>query len=312
MGVVLVGCSGPIPFEKFCAAQLRANCERLQRCGVVTRTADCSTQWAEQSCVVYAQAISQGAVRYDAQEAGRCIDEIRSAACDAFPVVADLPPACRRAIQGGPAGSACGACAAGLVCTFGTGQCGVCEGVQTAAPKAKAELGQPCSPRRGDQGGCVGDLACDSDGQGVRTCMQRVPAGSSCDLGRSCELGLICRPEGHQLLCGQLAELGEPCDTIRCKSRLRCVEGRCLAQLKDGESCISHDQCASLNCVGTCQQLAEVGQPCDLNCRRELTCVDGFCAVPKPAGERCRTHSECAGRGECVEDVCHDLLIDCH
>ena len=53
VGMVLVGCAGPIPLEKYCSELTRANCERSQRCGTMTREIDCSTFSEGDNCLVF-------------------------------------------------------------------------------------------------------------------------------------------------------------------------------------------------------------------------------------------------------------------
>jgi hypothetical protein len=173
-----------------------------------------------------------------------------------------------------------------------------------------------------DGGACYTDIECASSGASCEatcadaccagTCRPKFREGEACDLGDSCEPGLVCH---RTCLSG---DIGAPCGSNRdCDSNAWCDAGRCRADLAPGATCTSPLQCGGqTSCVGLsivdttpgrCSSISKVGDRCDSFCYGNLFCdPSGVCRQLPELGQICSGFTPCRGidttcsNGRCV------------
>jgi hypothetical protein len=173
-----------------------------------------------------------------------------------------------------------------------------------------------------DGGACYADVECTSPGAICEsscadaccsgTCRPKFQEGQACDLGDSCEPGLVCH---RTCLSG---DIGASCGSNRdCDSNAWCDAGRCRADLAPGAACTSPLQCGGqTSCVGLsiidsapgrCQSISKAGDRCDYFCYGNLYCDgSGTCRDLPEFGQTCSGLTPCRGidttcsNGQCV------------
>lgn len=291
----------PLAFcEKYASPQFA--CDFLPGCGLYASRESCLTQLGAQDNVADCAASlavfdsAAGWVRYDAAEATRCLNDIKTT-CEQF------PRSCLNVFSGARTeGQSChtDTCVTGFYCASDGGCPGSCapkkpegtivrsssmciEGTEahfglpdggfgTYCQKPVGE-GQPCANTE-----CEDGLFCDADDK----CAKPYGIGEKCtNPGEyaECEVkfGTVCQPslDGGDNRCGKRAKRGEACGY--CTVDLRCV----IAQ---GQS------------AGTCGDLGASGDSCrfDEECTSGLYCHSQKCETPRDVG------SDCAGGAQCV------------
>jgi hypothetical protein len=295
-----LGCGGSdsptsVSKDQFSSTLTHAACDAAANCCKAPRTFD-AAGCNMAATRVFAEALGDPLARYDAAEAGKCIDATRSAAkaCQIFSTATPpgflelaLPAACDHVFSGtAPPGAACRGAWDCAPSNEGPGLCvnGVC--VQLV---------------RGHKGD-----GCDCEAKSGRTiCYNPQFAGapaSNTIANCHAEDGLTCTDMNDGALtpsCQQIGEIGAACWSNGLATGTPCVDGAycefnavsgggdsatCAARLPLGKSCTSSDACAD-----------------DAYCDSLLGC-----ATRKTAGAACRDDSECASSscnaGICAED----------
>ncbi|MCB9615035.1 MAG: hypothetical protein H6722_21570 [Sandaracinus sp.] len=246
-------------------------------------------------------------VRFDHDQAIRCLDAVRSRASSCSEV---LPEVCSRVWVGTQLdGDPCDRshhCAPGLYCR-GASFDRYCSG-RCAAQRGE---GEPC----GDGiEACTAGLVCGTD----TTCVPEREAGSECDEFGWCPWGLYCDRTRHECVPSDDAE-GKGCDpeadVDRCPPPTDCnpVTGLCerhaLHQLKGpGDPC-EVGECISFHFCddGTCAPLPVPGESCARSGWCFVgECVEGWCTLLEN-GQACPTGAFCES-GRCSEERCAPRL----
>ncbi|HET6583135.1 MAG TPA: hypothetical protein VFG69_06805 [Nannocystaceae bacterium] len=152
-------------------------------------------------------------------------------------------------------------CGQGLRCDTESGRC--------EDPCRRGELGQSCA---GDR--CIDTLVCDFEND---RCVEGPGPGKEC-ASYGCAVGSIC--DFNDNVCKQLPSQGEACLNGSCAEDLFCITDPidptmsvCSGQADDGEACMGHAQCKSLNCpAGFCRPQPGKGEDCAGSCDRGLEC----------------------------------------
>lgn len=303
--VLLAGCG--LKQEELATRLQSALCQHYMNCGYAASQESCEATLDGSSVKalkgVRKDALDKGTIRYNAQNAARCDELIRSASCD----VGDPSNAfteCMRIYEGTfREGTLCTSddeCAPELFCMkFDEHQAPVCP--PNCRPRTlegqEAVTGVPCE-------------LCNVRRSGA--CLDLGRLGAPCDLDQTCKPELIC--DTHHT-CAAAAHQGEPCDDRRCAGLLLCLDGMCSSPREVGEPCgalaptyeiVTAFQvglrCASNN---TCAQPGPEGTPCqgDAECARGLRCdapdsTSGRCVALAHSGDLCFAES-CDSESTC-------------
>lgn len=260
----------------------------VSSCGSQTATYLANTQFAR-----YQEAIDQGTLAYDANQAATCLSSFQSLSCDPT-ALSGAPAGCDATFTGLVAdGGACSLdeeCHSGSTCvTSGTG-CGVC----TRTPA----IGQPCTSA------CARGAYCNGG-----TCAAQVAAGGACTAPGACVVGTSCTSGTCQA--PTLGAAGMPCGTGGCQTGLVCAfsgamtmcraprtDGTCQGLLT-GSDCPANQICsAGVGMDGTCGPYPLLGDACTTACSAPARCVAHVCHESVQLGETC------AGNDDCISGVC--------
>ena len=290
----VLGCPGndhppPIAATDLAHEVTAAYCERAVACGEFLDATTCQTSVKLDYQQLLAD-VTAGIVRYDAQQAGDCVDQIKRGqgpgSCS-LSVQLSTPPTkeCMGAIVGTLERDApCltdNECAAGLcvpkAClgqeTCCAGSCGfvVADGGDCSPLGAVCGGGSYCSTTdhvctkkkktcEDDPNACEPGTLCVPDDTGSRSCRALPAEKASCLVASGCDsIRDYCDP--GSLTCKPRASVGQPCAaTTPCLPHAECDENRgvCVERFGAGEECASSKQCqGTLACIeDTCQQPA--------------------------------------------------------
>lgn len=251
--------SGPISEDDFIAQVSPVVCDSLERC--------CSEQgYAFNPAICILFGTPERGAHYDAQAAGACLDELRTADCDQ-----GTSSACDRVYSGDV--QVGGACTSDVECAPVAGaeiECDSFDEVCTSV--VRGSEGDPCSQ------------TCESFGVGAYSCFS---FGSSEQLTLGEEVrcykndGLVC---GSDFTCKAIGELGDPCQSDNdCPDAAHCAFDTdvCTARAAVGEACDVFDApCvdgAFCNDTGECQALKAAGEACAGLEECQGSCTGGMC-----------------------------------
>ncbi len=116
-------------------------------------------------------------------------------------------------------------------------------------------------------------------------CLSILPCDGICGAGFACTYSLAAAPRAN------------PCDTIRCDSGQRCVNGACVVDACHSVRCAAGSYCAEGRCVDTCDCHG-------VDCGARGRCVLGQCVCTTDcANRRCGDPNGCGGEcwGACAE-----------
>lgn len=159
-------------------------------------------------------------------------------------------------------------CAQGLRCDITECFEEPCTGSCTD-PCKRADAGESCNNTP-----CIDTLICDYFND---RCVEGPGPGKTCaDYG--CAVGSIC--DFNDNTCKRLGDEGEACVLGQCAAELFCITdpldptmGTCRGPADNGEPCMGHLQCKSLNCpAGFCEQKPGKGEGCAGTCESGLEC----------------------------------------
>lgn len=270
-----------LTLENLCTELARADCERLEACGLLSPPLDVGRCMLRQDLIRCAplraslsRAVDSGELVFFELAARSCRDRIRSLPCDAgFDADYLRESECRAMISGRSGeGGVCSlpyACAEEHYCEGSSACPGICRRLR--GNNEACSLSERCAP----------DFFCVTPGM---RCRSRVALDAPCELsigGNSCRDGAFC-------------DRSQP-GTSKCVP----VRGR-------GSGCRSPDECApSLRCIGglcsgglerdTCQD--------DRDCQGLLLCSGGRCTLPRGPGEMCGTGTPCGEALVCTSSV---------
>jgi hypothetical protein len=275
--VALAACSGAssVPVGAFPTRAQQAYCSFAVRCQTYATEADCEADNPTGS--VASRAISEvnaGHVKYDADAAGKCLDEYAGLSCDAFltgPLeLIQLLLQCDKVFTG------------------------------TVADGGACIVNEDCVSQACNQTGCATGTC------GATTVY--VPDGGDCSAGGQCVLGDVCVTSGTSMTCQKptIVADGQACDPRMdlCVAGEVCV-GRCEKLAGTGEDCsllpcTSTDYCDST--TTKCTALPGPGSPCENN-----TCVPyGYCDTTGTCAARAGVGESCAS-AQCQSNLNCDL-----
>jgi hypothetical protein len=283
--VLPMGCGGsdapaPASKEQFSDAITHAACDAAADCCKAPRTFDTAACTARVRSL-FADALAAPLARYDAAQAGACVEETRvaSKACKSPFSVGGLPgvfapvltPACDQVFVGTlPVGAACHG---GLDCAPNGEGPGLCVNA-VCALLVRGHRGDACGCQATNRG-----PSCDNSGTpGNNTIGNCHP-----------EDGLACADsnDGSLASCQPLGAIGAPCLSTRF-----------------GTPCVDGGYCTS----GTCARLVPIGGGCDSvdACVEAAYCDSAAgCVAKKPTGAACSDIRQCVS-SSCVDGVCTD------
>lgn len=261
----------PAPATTTCMEYFRAVIEHKVRCessAAWLGPVDQQLEDVRPSCTEIAAA--PGA-HLEADPVARCAADLK-----ALPCFNAYPQSCRHIAGTLPAGSPCAyslQCGAGQMCTAaGPQSCGVC------APLAGG--GEPCGV------GCAWDLVCISG-----RCSAPRGAGESCRSDSDCIRPLRCPSRSSFTpTCVRALGEGDACqEDLDCPVTLRCTAGACRKRpppQPPGASCESPLDCLGLSCVDKrCVAPGREGESCggEHTCASSYVCDQGVCRLPRAA-----------------------------
>ncbi len=328
-----------LPLEELPASYAEAACESLSRClGVVFDIFlpgdDCivlNTGRTLEELPNAQQAIDEGRVVYDGEQAAACVEQLKTADCAALMERLD---ACEAAFTGSTAlGESCNVdeeCVDGAFCDFGATCPGTC--------RELVGEGEPCN----DNYDCAPGTHCSPDEQ---ICEVAAGAGDLCGVVEvpDCEFGYLCvgaRPPDQPGNCRTYDEVfasaeGERCEPnagFLCQPGLVCkldtlipAAWSCAQEVGSGEPCVPAfpEQCPDdeycnvttamlrAEMMGTCEPRPGEGEPCagaeGVFCAPGLRC-DGMgagatCKAPTEIGGDCTVDAVCFSE-YCLDGVC--------
>ena len=286
------GGSGPVAVHDLADALKSAYCDYFVRCSVMPDKASCmaSTTYDTTSVRTVIADVDAGLIKYDADLAGQCVDDIRNDGCTVSSYRVD---ACQGAVFQGIVGEG-GACANPYVCVE-TGACvyndpmcdlhtSCCAGTCTVAPRAP--LGGDCSLAN-----CPRHAFCDP---ATNKCTAEITVeGEPCTGSGQCTFGLYCAlgSMGTAGTCKRYSATGATCDpqnvrcddvrdfcdatTLKCTRRIA-VDGTCDPSM---QQCVGYATCVN----GRCTTDIAVDQPCTTgtgpNCLGDAACTNGTCTL---------------------------------
>lgn len=300
---VFLGCGdngSTISFEQRTAAETRARCERLARCGEFSTAESCIAFFRPRLEASLARAVEIGIVKFDPFNEEQCLRDLAEASCDRTHQTARLASlACQGALIGTITTGA--ACAFDEECVSGRCAVELCPALQCCPGTClgnRNTVGGDCMVDRD----CVDDAFCSTE----KKCVALAKAGAACRADRQCVFGLACvgATPSEAGACRALPALGESCPYDRCADiNARCnASGTCVAVGLPGASCASDVECSQYaRCSGSiCVDVPTLGMPCDSICGGEAFCDNGTCVAPLENSTPCNADGECASQ-LCVE-----------
>lgn len=286
--------------------------------------------------------IDPGTIHYHEDKAGECFGAYIDATCEELgDITGDPPLACETAFEGTLAeGADCAfdqVCKPELFCKPGAG--GTCPG--TCAKRVA--LGGECN---NDDAICQLGMVCGGPTAGPATCrpskvesggdcayLEQCPEGEFCDrtaghctaylgpgatcVNFGCQSGYYCTGDEGARTCQKLPVLGEDCPDYTCKSPAICIDGHCVAQPGEGDSCDNEfSSCgsftASLQCdpgTKTCVPYLPLGSACG-GPNGMVRCAGGYCTATLEAAGTCEPYKQfgddCEGFQMCGKLSCED------
>lgn len=285
----------PEAVTRFCRSWLSEYWARQTRCGMVTQkqaAAVLAQTICPESVGVYEELVSL--YRVDEAVASRCLDEMRTAACDAV-----LSECEHDAVKGlVPRGARC---SLPSMCEDGT-TCGGCSERCCQKHCIDAPIGGVGAVCKGIPG-CAEGLVCWNEKCVVPSSLRLPGEGAACSL--RCAVGLWCL----RGVCVRPRVEGDPCTRDECRYGFVCVGGRCMTARLVGETCRSDIECIDSrwcdSVTGRCSENLPVGSTCGSGrppCVYGTRCSSGRCTAPARLG----TGSSCADdldcEGQCLEN----------
>ena len=160
----------------------------------------------------------------------------------------------------------------------------------------------PCDDAVSIDPACADFLALEPQGSAAE--------GEACDENFACAPALYCRIQyGICSICVRPAELGEPCNAVRCAAGLHCdgATVSCAAPSPPGAPCVEAADCDSGACAGSiCAAAVPRGDPCAPGdaCAGLLACIAGTCADRLPGGAACAADDDCFVDHWCTGGTC--------
>jgi hypothetical protein len=282
--IVLTGCGpGSVALADYPEAARGAYCSHLAECGVVEDIPTCLATNIGFDFEINGldlrlsasrrAAIAMGKIRYDGENAKRCLDALGAArGCDPTIEISRVrPDECLAIFNGRLRGDE--ECALGDECISRHCEVAACEdacctGVCVGdSPPVRAQLGESCEVAACDNG-----LFCDED---TDTCVALKSQGGFCVSLAECRFGLSCNQSGECI--GNLPTLGQACS------------GPCR---DEGTQCSTTSR--------TCVTVGLVGAPCEMtsDCSPFYMCNDAKrCSAGAPIGAACSVDERCADAG---------------
>jgi len=306
------GDHGPsIALEDLYAETVRARCDRLVRCGLVTSPETCTAYFRTPDENALHAAIAARKIRYDGADALRCLDALAAQPCDETSREVRAPiEACERMLRG--------TLAVGAECSFdaecSSGSCDAppclpdtcCTGKCLATHTAAA--GAPCTI----DDDCVARTFCGPQ----RTCAPLSGRGQPCRVDANCDYGFACigASDLEDGACRAMPLLGESCPYMRCAELgAVCNSAQlCVPIGLPGAPCMTGLDCSPLlecGADGRCADAPHLGEPCAISCAGEAWCSQGRCVAPLENTTPCTADNQCASL-YCEEGVVFDQCAD--
>jgi Dickkopf N-terminal cysteine-rich region len=316
--VVMAACGtdngGSITFAQYESQAATAYCSYLAKCGLFPDAATCeqaNTGIITVADPSLAEAIAQGRVAFDGDDAAACLSQFSNESCDQ--TMSRVSPTICNEIVSGTVGSG-GMCAIdqeciSQACDVPSCEQACCQGtcVGGTAP-ALQPTGAPCTSDES----CVAGDYCDSQAD---MCAPYVAAGSACADSFACAPGFGCA--GTPLVCKTLPGTGAACpDGVCANVGEHCGSaGTCVKDGLPGDSCVTNSDCSEFfTCDPStmqCMKGPSLGEPCpdgtcfDANtfCTDELGSATPTCAAAGSDGATCNSIDQCIS-GNCDNNVC--------
>lgn len=293
--LALAACSEPSP-STFGNDLEASMCRWATRCNVFDTERQCrdALVWEALGRFDYlADAVADRRATFDADAAGRCLNELEAQDCgedllDAVLFQSGLraaPAVCRDVYVGEVRNY--DPCLASEECAGDDAVCGFppagscmdacCVGACRALP-GPPKLGEACT------GSCEAGAYCAFDGNtgAFTVCTEQGGEGAACEAWEQCGDGLYC--DGAAQRCAERGRSGDDCS---------------------GRPCVDGLQCYSLNSANTCRTAPDEGEPCGSNnypacARADNYCdeVAGKCTRGVAPGESC-AEAACIPWAEC-------------
>jgi hypothetical protein len=304
--VMSFGCGRSVDLNNLHDEDLDALCDQLLRCGEVSSHDTCVALLDRVLSTARIEAGAKaGAIKYDADKAGECLDAIADQSCDPASKNARIQPqACTDAIKGTrKQGESCffgGECETKSCTLPGTCTMACCAGTCDPPPPPDAAIGQPC-----EAAPCVEGAYCNAAG----TCAALIAEGQACEFDDECAYDTSCIGATGAKTCKRSPKIGDPC--LDDGGALTCIVGgtgcdatmHCVARLDAGATCDPQRSLCKgdLICDATsnkCSAAPGTGQPCTIGCAAGNYCElgttgSGTCQKLKADGQACMRGGEC-------------------
>ncbi len=314
------GC-GPskVPLDDYAREVRSAYCDWASACGEFVDAEACLYYLGDSGDLFLAadifNGVRGGSIRYDASQAGECVEALANSSCalfafedtlfasvcdDVFSGVIEDGQLCYLDVQ----------CASSW-CDLDYCDSACCAGTCLTIPEG-GTLGQTCP-----LGLCDESTYCHYD---TETCQAHKGASAHCDYSEECSSGLLCmgspgtceapRQEGEPCLSGECGRMGLTCDP---------TSTLCVSVQTAGEICNPDiDLCAtSLVCnsdTHTCTSAPGAGESCTWQCSGYQVYCDfeggeGTCVYRKANGSTCTWSDECVSLYCDNDSICTDYPI---
>jgi len=261
-------------------------CQYLTRCGAYgnseldqCKSAESAAFSDEQKYYNIDDAVNQGRIKYNQDEANKCIDAVNALHCNGgLGILTNGSSACDNVVVGlVPMGGTCyssSECASGDCSNSTTGCAGTCQGGTNNTCTSKS---------------CASGSYCNGF-----ACVPKVASGGTCTslFSTQCQDNLVCTPSASysSYTCLPLPGSGQPCspltgctDGLYCDGTTHPASPVCAAQADNGSSCIQSNACKDgFVCIsGTCAAFLDAGSKCTpsnfTGCPSDMTCANGVC-----------------------------------
>lgn len=261
---------------------------------------------AEEACANGWQSVwngfGNGAVRVDAAGLQSCVAAIgvAGAACERPGANGKPNPCASVVVDITPVGKMCASGAAGTACGGGDGVCSALGGKGAVCAKPASE-GEAC-----DAAPCVDGLRCvnESATGASRVCRKPADKGLACVGHGDCAVGLACNASKT---CEDGGKDGADCfGPGTCSAGWACddTQGKCVAQVGEGKTCLAHRHCAAgmvcadIQLVGRCAEQSAIGAKCThtSDCGDGLHCDinKAICTPQADDGDTCTSSDGCS------------------